>query len=451
MSDNKGNWLSSALVYGGAALLGAALYQSKRTAAAEQEHPPVGRFITADGTRLHYVDIGEGPPVVLLHGVGTTVEDWFISGVMDALYPHHRVIAFDRPGYGYSERPTGVVWTPEAQARTFAAALHRLGAHDAVIVGHSYGVLPAMALALHHSAMVRALVLLGGVYMPDEPVATLGAKVPSVPILGPLARLTVAPAMARATMGGIINTMFEPQAPTRAFQEHFPVGLVTRSSQLQASAADAAMIARATEHLSREYDRLDCPITVIAGSGDAIFDPDRQSRRFADAVPHARLVVVPAAGHMVHHSAPARVAAAIFDTFTGDVAEDDPGPPPNLKPAPVVGDASTEAPQRAGAASPSVTSEPADASTADEPRAEAGGDTAPSGGAAQKRGGSASGSGSGTAAASPGSSAGKASGAKGTAKSGSTRKRGASGSAKRSRSTGAAASKKNDAETDETA
>lgn len=55
--------------------------------------------------RLHYIDRGAGRPVVLLHGNGATTEDYAISGVLDLAARNHRVIAFDRPGFGHSERP----------------------------------------------------------------------------------------------------------------------------------------------------------------------------------------------------------------------------------------------------------------------------------------------------------------------------------------------------------
>src|SRR3954452_21150228 len=73
---------------------------------AERRHPPEGSFLTVDGVRLHYSDRGEGSPVVLIHGNAVTGDDWNTSGVAELLLRRrHRVIIFDRPGFGYSERP----------------------------------------------------------------------------------------------------------------------------------------------------------------------------------------------------------------------------------------------------------------------------------------------------------------------------------------------------------
>lgn len=318
-----------ALVYSGAALLGAVLYRSRQTAEAERLHPPRGRFINADGTTLHYVDAGEGPAVVLIHGVGT-LEDWFVSGIVDRLVGHHRVIAVDRPGYGYSDRPGSERWTPERQARSIAAMMHRLGAQDAVVVGHSFGVLPALALHLQHEGYARALVLVAGSFYPGSTVAEAPDLVASLPIVGPLARLTLAPTLASRAMPGLIAAMFEPQPPTRNFLESYPLALSVRPSQLAAAAEDTRGIESAVRRFAPHYPRIQCRTTVVTGSGDGIFDPDAQSRRFVEEAKQARLIVVPAAGHMVHHTAPDRVATAIRDTVRGRPASEDIGPPPDL-------------------------------------------------------------------------------------------------------------------------
>src|SRR3954464_718485 len=89
----------------GAALAASAAVVRHRTREAEWENPPLGGFMEVDGVRLHYVERGEGPPLVLFHGNGTMMQDFDVSGLLDLAAPHYRVIVFDRPGYGYSERP----------------------------------------------------------------------------------------------------------------------------------------------------------------------------------------------------------------------------------------------------------------------------------------------------------------------------------------------------------
>ena len=143
---------------------GRAVYNIYRTRKVEHDHPPTGRFITVDGVRLHYLEKGEGPPVVLIHGNVVTAEDFVLSGVFDRVARNHRVIAIDRPGYGYSERPQGSIWTAIEQADLLLEAFYQLGIERPIVVGHSWGTLVAMELALGQPDAVSGLVLLGGYY-----------------------------------------------------------------------------------------------------------------------------------------------------------------------------------------------------------------------------------------------------------------------------------------------
>ena len=122
-----------------AALAATAAWVAYRANRAERNDPQSGTFMDVDGTRLHYVDRGSGPVIVLLHGNALRLEDFVAAGMIDRLAKHHRVIAFDRPGFGHSDRPRMQLWTPDAQAELLQKALKRLGVSNAVIVGHSLG------------------------------------------------------------------------------------------------------------------------------------------------------------------------------------------------------------------------------------------------------------------------------------------------------------------------
>ena len=114
---------------------------------AERRNPPDGKCLQIDRVRLHYIDRGKGPPVILLHGNGTMARDFALSGLIDLLAKDHRVIAFDRPGFGHSNRPRTRIWTADAQAALLWRALSEIAVHRPVIVGHSWGALVAIAMA----------------------------------------------------------------------------------------------------------------------------------------------------------------------------------------------------------------------------------------------------------------------------------------------------------------
>ena len=94
---------------------------------AENDNPPAGQFLEINGVQLHYVERGSGAPLVLLHGNGSMIQDFESSGLIDLAARNYRVIVFDRPGFGHSDRPRNVVWTPAAQAELINSALERLG------------------------------------------------------------------------------------------------------------------------------------------------------------------------------------------------------------------------------------------------------------------------------------------------------------------------------------
>ncbi|MGX9978624.1 alpha/beta fold hydrolase [Methylobacterium fujisawaense] len=303
-------WLVPALLGSAAALGASALYAATMTRRAERETPPVGSFLTVDGVRLHYLERGQGEPLVLIHGNGTLIQDFLVSGIVDDLATRHRVIVFDRPGYGYSDRPRGF-WTPRAHATLFQKALQQLGVTQAVVLGHSWGTLVAVALALQAPRLVRGLVLASGYYYPTLRADVILASPVAIPGIGDLLRHTVSPLAGRLMMPAMIKGLFAPATIPERFARSFPTAMMLRPLQLRASAEDAAMMTPVTVELQAHYRDLDLPVVIITGGDDQIADVGRQSRRLHHDVPGSELVIVPGMGHMIHHLAPERVVAAV--------------------------------------------------------------------------------------------------------------------------------------------
>ena len=313
-SDKGGGslWKWGVGAAGVAAAAGAAAYNAVRARQAEEANPPLGRFVEVEGVRLHYVERGSGPLVVLLHGNGTMIEDWIASGVLDALARDRHVIAFDRPGFGHSERPRRVVWTPAAQARLIAAALRVLGIGPATVVGHSMGTMVAAELALGDPDSARSLVLIGGYYYPSvRPDAILAAP-PAIPLIGDAIRYTVSPFIGAAMRPSLEAQLFAPAPVPAKWKSGFPAAMALRPSQIRAAAAEAALIVPAAASLAPRVAGLTLPLTLIAGAGDKVVSTADQSGRLAEALPHSELLIVEGAGHMVHHTADGRVTEAIL-------------------------------------------------------------------------------------------------------------------------------------------
>lgn len=294
----------------GAALAGSAIVVRRQAAAAEKANPPVGQFVEVDGVRLHYLEKGSGTPVVLLHGNGGMIQDFLLSGLFESLAERHRVIAFDRPGFGYSERPNGRIWDQSAQAELFHAALQKLGVDQPTLIGHSWGTMVVTALALAHPESVGRLVLMSGYYYPTPRLDVPAMSIPAVPVIGTVLRHTISPLLGRALWPMIRRMLFAPAPVTENFL-HWPVWISLRPSQLRASAAETAMMIPGARRRADDYSTLKMPVTIIAGDGDKVVNTKMQSERLHRQVPHSALHVIPGAGHMVHHTAPSEVLAAI--------------------------------------------------------------------------------------------------------------------------------------------
>lgn len=294
-----------------AALAGMAAANALAARTAERRNPPKGRFVTVDGIRLHYLEEGSGPPVVLLHGNVSTLDDFLISGLFDRLARKHRVVAIERPGFGHSERPRGPSWTPAEQATLLRRAFDRLGIERPVVVGHSYGATVAAAMALDHADAVGGLVLLGGYYFPTKRIDVVLAAPPGIPVLGDLLRYTVSPPFSAAAMPLLVKGMFAPLEVPDDFAERFPTALAVRPGQLLASSQDGMTMVPAARAMQDRYGDLSMPVAILTGTEDIVVSADDQSGRLHDAIPNSTLRRVEGVGHMVHHAAPDLVAREV--------------------------------------------------------------------------------------------------------------------------------------------
>jgi pimeloyl-ACP methyl ester carboxylesterase len=279
---------------------------------AERRNPPIGIFIKCDGVRLHYIERGNAAAscVVLFHGNGTMIQDLILSGLVDRLAQYHRVVCFDRPGFGYSQRPRARIWTATAQATLFAKALDQLGVRNPVVLGHSWGTLVAIALALQSKYPVRGLVLASGYYFPTFRMDFWLMAGPAVPLLGDLVRYTIAPIISWAIMPKLGRALFAPCAVPPEFKNEFPISLSLRPKQLRAAAEESAFLIPVVAQLQLQYQGIRCPVRIVHGKGDRLIEVD-QSRRLHEALPRSLLHLVENAGHMVTYADTPGIADAV--------------------------------------------------------------------------------------------------------------------------------------------
>lgn len=281
------------------------------TVSPEELADPDSRFIELHGTRVHYKEQGAGEPVfLLLHGFGASTFSW--REVMAPLASMARVIAFDRPAFGLTERPPRSEWggfnpyTPEAQVELTRALMDALGVERAVLVGNSAGGTVAVHFALTYPERVQALVLV-------SPAVYVGGGAPAwlLPLLRtPQARHLGPLLVRRIRQSGmeLLNLAWhDPGRLTSDIIEGY-------TKPLRAQNWDRALweltAASRPLHLERRLHELTMPALVITGDDDRVV-PTEQSIRLAGELPHAELVVIPNCGHVAQEECPAAFLEAV--------------------------------------------------------------------------------------------------------------------------------------------
>ncbi|HEX8623402.1 MAG TPA: alpha/beta hydrolase [Allosphingosinicella sp.] len=264
------------------------------------------------GRTLHAIRRGSGPDVLLLHGALTTHHDWLESPVADQAAQAARLTLVDRPGHGLSRRPR-FIGTPRDQAGQIADGLDRLGVGPAVIVGHSFGALVALALAERFPERVRGLVLVAPLAFPEPRLLEHSLMAPrSVPLLGPLlSRLGRRSGFDRAAVEWIQAVMFTPDAVPTAWKRSFPYEQVLDADALVHEGEDAASMLPLSPAGTIGLRAVEAPAHILVGTSDRVVERERQGKALSRLLRDARLTEIEGAGHMLHHSHPELVLRAI--------------------------------------------------------------------------------------------------------------------------------------------
>lgn len=261
--------------------------------------------LEANGLTFDYVDVGEGPPLVLLHGLACGWRMW--RPQLRHFRSKFRVIAYDQRGHGGSSAPADPAeYSAEHLTRDLIAFLDRLGLDKISIVGFSMGGGPALALALRQAARVQGLVL-----------ADIGASAENVWALRRVAEIWTDhgdrggwPAMAAEMLRGDYFKHYANRSPRtrchmRALLTQHPLHGICHT--LTEVVARRKSLFFQTGALAR----VAAPTLVLAGQHDGVCH--RAAKLIAASIPGAEKLIIPGAGHMVPLEAPAVFNRAIDD------------------------------------------------------------------------------------------------------------------------------------------
>ena len=306
VSRGTGKWMAATAV----ALAAAAVVANRAAAKAERDYPPKGRFVNANGIKLHVLEEGEGAPVVFIHGNGAMIDDMLISGIFGQTAARHRAIAFDRVGFGHTARPRGTAWSAREQAALLPALFSELGITRPIVVGHSWGTLVALALAIDHPECVGGLVLASGYYFPTVRLDTAMSFMSTVPVAGDVINHTLSPLLGWLLAPLLIKPMFSPKEVPARFQSRFPIPMTLRPGQIRAFSEDTVNLPLSARELCGRYHEIACPVAIIAGDADQIVEHEQATRLHA-AIKQSTLDIVQGDGHMFHYAHTQRLSQAI--------------------------------------------------------------------------------------------------------------------------------------------
>lgn len=302
------------MLYALAALATAARYHElPPMEPADLAAPGVVQTVDVDGVEVAYVDVGQGPPLVLVHGLGSWMDFWAHN--VDALSEHHRVLVVDLPGYGRSGRPDAP-YTPPWYADVLVGLLDALELDEAVFVGHSMGGQISLTAALEHPERVSALVLAAPAGIETfEPGAAAWMKA----YWHEARALEPGEHALRATFSQQVFRHLDEHAESLLEAR---VRMTSTRAFAGTSVAVSRNIAGMLDHpVAGRLGEIEAPTLVVFGEQDRmipspVFTGGRAEavgRAAEAALPHASLVMLDDAGHTVHHDQPDAFHAAVLD------------------------------------------------------------------------------------------------------------------------------------------
>ncbi|WFP60593.1 alpha/beta fold hydrolase [Mesorhizobium sp. WSM4904] len=280
-------------------------------AKAERLVPACGKFVEIDGNRIHYVEEGEGRPIVFLHGLGAQLHH-FRHTLFGRFGAGYRLVALDRPGSGYSVRAGGASGRLPEQAEVVRRFIEELGLERPLVVGHSLGGAIAFALAIEHPKAISGIALLA-------PLTHLEARVRQkfdllhVPsrlwrrVLAHTVAIPVSVKYAEPTM----KFIFAPQAVPEDYMIAGGGWLGLRPAHFHATSTDFVAVEEDLGRLERRYGEIAMPAGILFGAQDRVIGIAAHGDPMPGKIEELDFERVEGLGHMPQFVEPERVVAFI--------------------------------------------------------------------------------------------------------------------------------------------
>jgi pimeloyl-ACP methyl ester carboxylesterase len=269
-----------------------------------------GNFVEVDGHPVHYLEMGQGPALVLIHGSSGNARD-FTFGLAQKLAANYRVIIFDRPGLGHTPQLADFGVSITDQANLLASAAVALGAERPIVAGQSFGGSVTMAWAVARPENIAAAVsIAGATHTWEGDLEPLAASL-AHPIIGPILSHLASAWVSKDYVANNVRSAFTPQSALEGYGEHIGTPLILRPASLMANARQRATLKEDLRAIVPEYVNLNLPLEIVHGDADPVVGLHYHATRLVQDVKGANLVVLDGIGHMPQHLAHDEVIDAI--------------------------------------------------------------------------------------------------------------------------------------------
>jgi 4,5:9,10-diseco-3-hydroxy-5,9,17-trioxoandrosta-1(10),2-diene-4-oate hydrolase len=253
------------------------------------------RWLQIDGRRVNVIELGSGPPVVFVHGLSGSWQNWLEQ--LPVFARDHRVVAFDLPGFGASEMPDGRI-SISGYARWLDALYEALGIDTAAVVGNSMGGFIGAELAIAFPARVERLVLVSAAGLTVEHQRDERA----LAVLRTLDKRLAAYAGWLGTRSDALARRPRARQMIFGLVAHrpglLPAPLVAEQMRGAGKPGFVPALDALTNYPIRDrLPEIACPTLIVWGTEDRLV-PVRDADEFARLIPNARKVVWPQTGHM---------------------------------------------------------------------------------------------------------------------------------------------------------
>lgn len=305
-------WVLAGLLVAVAIVVLALMVATWRIAAkAERLVPACGKFVEIDGNRIHYVEEGEGRPIVFVHGLGAQLHH-FRHTLFGRFGAGYRLIALDRPGSGYSVRASGGTGRLPEQADIVWRFIEELRLERPLVVGHSLGGAIALALAIRHPTAISGIALIS----PLTHLEATGRQgfdllyVPSLPLRRVLAHTVAIPLSLRYAQP-TLRFIFAPQPVPADYMIRGGGWLGLRPSHYFATSTDVVAIEQDLGEIEKRYRDIAMPAGILFGTSDPVIGEAVHGEPMLDKIEGLDFERVEGLGHMPQFAEPDRVVAFV--------------------------------------------------------------------------------------------------------------------------------------------